>query len=116
MAPGLDLSPYSFDSVAVNAIVVWLIEKLKNSQAPLAGWLSQQTPRAMRAVAALTACLSAAGMQAQWSYADTGGTLALSGITVNAVLLFVWYAAKNLIFQEVIYQGVFKKRNGTPTP
>lgn len=113
MVPGLDLSPYSLDSVAVNGIIVWLIEKLKASQAPLLGWVSQQTPKAMRVVAALAACISAAGMQAQWSYAEAaGGTLVVSGITVNAVLLFLWYAAKNLIFQEIIYQGVFKKKNG----
>lgn len=112
--PPFDPSAYSFDSIAVNVLTVWAIQKLK-----LTGrvqWISEATPRVTQFVSVAAAAVTAAGMSITWDMSTGTGTLTIAGITVGSVATFLWLTAKNLGFQHVIYQIAFRApvQEGTP--
>ncbi|TXH54872.1 MAG: hypothetical protein E6Q97_09965 [Desulfurellales bacterium] len=104
-----DTSTYSFDPIAINAIVVWLIQQMKKSDA--LGFIGDNTPNATRLISAIGASLTAAGMS--WTWNADGGVLTITGISAASVAVFGWSVAKNYLFQHVIYKAAFKEPSTT---
>lgn len=113
---GIDLSQYSFDSIAVNVVAAWVIQKMKASQLPIFAWISDKTPTTTRLLSVLVAALSAAGMTVSWTYADTGYALGISGITATSVATFLWSVLKNYVFQYGAYKTMFQPPRATKEP
>lgn len=99
-----DPSSYSFDSVALNIVVVWIIQRLKLASSM--SWISDATPKVTKIVSVVAATLTSAGMSVNWD--ASGGVLTISGISAGAVVLFVWLTIKNVCFQHIIYHTAFK--------
>lgn len=106
-ASTFDPSSYSFDSVALNGVVVFVIQQMKLSNSRLFSWISCNTPFITRAVAVVGAAITASAMSVNWSEAAGVGTLTISGITPENMALFAWQIIKNLMFQHGIYKSVF---------
>lgn len=105
-----DPSSYSFDSVAINGLAVWIIQRLKMSNGVFA---FIREGRVVQIIGALVAALTAAGMAVDWTVAGGSGTLTITGITVGGVISFLWLTVKNVVFQHLIYHGTYgRKTNG----
>ena len=106
----IDLSQYSFDSVAVNMVVAWLIQKIKLSGWPVFNWINSNTPKTTAFISVVMAAVTAAGMSVDWQSAGGAGTLMISGITLSNVALFIWYVIKNTAFQHGAYKVMFQAK------
>ena len=102
-----DPSSYSFDSVALNIVVVWIIQRLKLAKSM--SWINDATPKVTKIVSVAAATLTSAGMSVNWE--ASGGVLIISGITAGSVVLFAWLTIKNVCFQHLIYHSAFKPKN-----
>jgi len=110
--PNIDISQYSFDSVAINVVVAWAIQFMKDSTSPLFKWITNFTPMTTRFVAAIAAALTAVGMSTSWTCTDDKGcTFAIAGITLASVANLIWYTLKNYAFQHLAYQVGFNPKN-----
>lgn len=98
-----DPSSYSFDSVAINGVCVWLIQMLKKSDWKLFAGINEGAP--VRLVSLIVAALAAAGMTVDWTSVNGVGTLALSGISISSGLALV----KNMLFQHIGYKMTYGK-------
>jgi hypothetical protein len=102
------ISQFNFDSVAVNVVAAWAIQKMKSSQLPLFSWISVNTPATTRLVSIAVAALSAAGMTVSWTYAESGYALGITGITVQSTLTYAWAVLKAYCFQYGAYKTMFQ--------
>lgn len=102
----VDFNQYSFDTVAVNVIVAWLIQKMKVSDMRIFAWISQNTPKVNVLVSVVLAAVTAAGMTVDWQ--QDAHTLTITGISLTNVLIFLWYIIKNVAFQHGAYKAIFK--------
>lgn len=96
-----DPSSYSFDSVAINGVCVWLIQQIKKSNWKGLAGISEGAP--VRILSVVVAALAAAGMTADWTTVNGVGTLAISGISVSSAVALV----KNVVFQHVGYKVAY---------
>lgn len=87
----------------VNGVASFLIEVAKKSKSPLLNWVSPETPWVTRFLAILAASATAVGIHYQYG----NGTLAISGLSVSAVALFLWHVAQNYMFQKAWWKLVF---------
>lgn len=104
--PPFDPSSYSFDSVALNVLVVWVIQRLKLAE--WFPWVTEATPAMTKLVSVLAATFTAAGMAVSWTVEQGSGTLVISGITGGSIVTFLWLIVKNVAFQHIIYKAGFK--------
>lgn len=104
----IDLSQYSFDTIAVNIIVAWLIQRMKLSNLSIFNWMSAATPKINVLVSVTLASLTAAGMAVNWQDGGQTHTLMISGISWVNCFLFVWYVIKNVAFQHGAYKMMFQ--------
>lgn len=93
--------------VTAAAVVVWLLQWLKNSKFP---WVSSITDKTNRALSALAAAAVAVGVR--WDFDLDKGTLLVTGLTIAAALSFLGQFVSQFAFQELIYRGTVKKPNG----
>jgi hypothetical protein len=89
--------------IKVNGMASWVIQKLKDSKAPILGWIGTNTPWVTRAVALAAASLTAVGIH--WTY--TGSTLMVTGLSLTAIVTVLWNLAQNYLFQHAWYKTVF---------
>ena len=101
-------SQFNFDSIAVNVVAAWAIQKMKASQLPIFSWISNKTPATTRLVSIAVAALSAAGMSVSWTYAASGYVLGIEGITVQSVATFLWAVLKSYCFQYAAFKTMFQ--------
>ena len=94
--------------LAVNAIVVWLIQKLKLNKAGATKWMNENTPWVTRLIAAAAAGLTAIGID--WQFAADSGTLTVTGIDIATIGVLGWETAKNYVAQHLMYHIGFKKK------
>ena len=90
--------------VTLSAVVVVILQHLKS--ASWFPWLTQETEKAKRIVAAFAAALTAIGIH--YNYDATTGTLMFTGITVAAIGHGIWHWIQSYAFQEVLYKGAFR--------
>jgi hypothetical protein len=102
------ISQFNFDSLAINVVAAWAIQKMKASQLPVFSWISSKTPATTRLVSVAIAALSAAGMTMSWTYSESGYAFGISGITVQSVLTFLWAVLKSYCFQYGAYKTMFQ--------
>jgi hypothetical protein len=102
------ISQFNFDSIAINVVAAWAIQKMKASQWPVFGWISNKTPGTTRLVSVLVAGLSAAGMTMSWTYSASGYAFGISGITAESVVTFAWAVLKSYVFQYGAYKTMFQ--------
>jgi len=87
----------------LSAISVVFIQWLKKSS--WFPWLSDESSKvSLRIVSGLTAFATAAGLH--WTYND--GTLTITGLTLMAVATALWAWLKQMVFNELIFQGAVK--------
>jgi hypothetical protein len=100
-----DPSSYSFDSVALNAIIAYGIRYMRNSSN--FKFISRYTPGMTKAVSAILAAATASLMTVTWDIDQGGsGTLTIAGITVANVASFLWLLVKNYTFQGIGMAGM----------
>jgi hypothetical protein len=87
--------------ISAGAVAVFLIQKLKGWSA--LPWISRLTPAVNRAVAILSAFLTAIGVH--FAYSAVNHTLIISGLTLTGILGMVWVWIKQFALQEYIYQS-----------
>jgi len=95
----------------VQAIAVWLIQKLKQSKA--FPWLTQNSAIANRVVAFAVAFLSAAGITYHWM--GTTGTLIINGLNWDTIEQALWTAGAGIVTNEVTYMLLQIKAQTTST-
>lgn len=108
----------SLDSVAMNIVVAFLIQKMKLSSRPIFKWITTATPKINLLVSVILAAATAAGMSVNWTDSGATHTLAVSGISWTSFFMFVWYTIKNFAFQYTAYKTAFKqsKEDAVPPP
>ena len=96
--------------VTAAAIVVWLIQYLKNSDR--FPWLRVDTDILSRVVSVLLGTASASGILIAygWSGETSTFTFSASGLTLEHVAKFVWQIATSVTIQELVYRGAVKKK------
>lgn len=94
--------------VTISAIVVAALQWLKGSS--WFPWLTTESEKANRAVAAVLALASAIGIHLAWNHGDVPGTymLQVSGITLMGIAGGVWAWAKSFVFQQIIFRATVK--------
>lgn len=98
-------APGATDPLVTSAIVVWLIQKAKESNLSWLSHISQENPGLLRLLAALGATLTAAGLTWTW---DASGTLTVNGLTASNLLSFMGLIVKQYIEQYLVYKVGFK--------
>lgn len=89
------------------AMVVYVIQFMKNSDLPIFAWISEHTKNVNRLVSTVAAILVAGGIT--WTYDGEAGRLVLEGITQPNVMHALWAVASQLVMQQVGYDVVLKK-------
>jgi len=96
------------DTLAIptlSAISVMAIQWLK--KASWFPWLSDTSSNfVLRLTSVFTAFAAAAGIH--WTYSAEQGTLAVSGLTVAAILPALWAWLKQIVFNELVFQTAVK--------
>src|SRR5277367_3179385 len=87
--------------ITAGAVSVFIIQKLKGWSA--LPWISHWTPMVNRAVAIISAFLTAVGIHIAYSSVDH--TLVISGLTLTLGLGMVWVWIKQFALQEYVYQS-----------
>lgn len=87
------------------ALVVYAIQWAKKSGA--IPWLHEHTRALNRLVSAILAAIAAFGID--WTYDATHGTLLITGLTLASILTSGWEFLKQLVIQQMIYDGVVDK-------
>ena len=93
--------------ITASAVIVWLMQQLKNAK-----WfpaITHQTGRLNRIVAVILAAGAAIGIHATFDQA--AGTLMITGLTATGLAHGAWMWLKSFALQEIIYQGAVNKPN-----
>lgn len=98
-------------AVIVQAIAVWVIQKLKDS--PRFTWLSKYSKTANRVTAVAVATLSAAGITWQWNAAQ--GDFVIHGLVWATIQQGIWTYAAALVSNELVYMAVQTKNQAAAT-
>ena len=90
--------------LVVNAIVVFVMQKLKKSELKFLSWFHEESPDWLpRVIAAGAASLTAIGIH--WQFAD--GTLVISGLDFEAMLTLGFAATQQYIQQFVLFKLMY---------
>lgn len=89
-------------NVLANVFAVFLQEQMKGSDSRLLRWVNERTPWANRALAAVLAALTSAGISYQYSPAL--GELHVTGITVENAAKFLTTVGGNYAVQWFLYK------------
>ena len=95
----------------IQAIAVWLIQKLKQSKA--FPWLTQNSAIANRIVAFGIAFIAAAGITYRWNAAQ--GVLTINGLMWSTIEQGLWTAGAALVTNEITYLLIQLKAQATST-
>lgn len=87
--------------ITAGAVSVFIIQKLKGWSA--LPWITHLTPTVNRAVAIVSAFLTAVGIHIAYSSVDH--TLVISGLTLTGILGMMWVWIKQFALQEYVYQS-----------
>lgn len=90
--------------VKVNGFASFIIQRMKDSQAPAFKWISTNAPWATRSVGFLAATATAIGIH----YTYHSGTLIITGITLTAIITGCWNIFQNFVFQHAWHKVAFK--------
>ncbi len=107
METGTDITAH----LTTGAVVVYLIEWAKRSQ-----WvpIDASTKVVNRIINVVLAAVVALGID--WSYDAAAGTLMITGLTVSAVVGAGWEFLKQLMAQQILYDGVVAPKLMKPPP
>ena len=96
--------------ITAAAIVVWLIQYLKNSDR--FPWLRVDTDLLSRIVSVILGAASASGVLIAYGWAPETSTFTFSasGLTIAHVVQFIWSVATSVTIQELVYRGAVKKK------
>lgn len=94
--------------VTISAIVVALLQWLK--QSPWFPWLTTESEKLNRVIAAMLAAFTAIGIHIAWNHGAAPGTymVEVSGLTLMGVLSGMWAWAKSFVFQQIIFRATVK--------
>lgn len=84
----------------VSTVIVFVLQALKKWK--YFPWLNEQSKRVTRVVAAIASAAAGVGIHAQWNHA--AGVLTISGLSLTAVVSFLWIWLKSHAMQEGIYR------------
>lgn len=101
----------TMDSLVTSAVVVWLIQKAKESSLPWLRHVSTDNPGLIRILAAVGATLTAAGLA--WTWDASQHTLTITGLTFENAVMFLWLTAKQYVEQYLVYKVGFKPKDST---
>jgi hypothetical protein len=87
--------------ITASAMAVFIIQRMKNWSA--LPWITHWTPMVNRAVAILSAFLTAIGVHI--AYSSVEHTLLISGLTLTGILGMMWVWVKQFALQEYVYQS-----------
>jgi hypothetical protein len=87
--------------ITAGAVSVFIIQRMKSWSA--LPWITHWTPMVNRAVAIVSAFLTAVGIHIAYSSVDH--TLVISGLTLTGVLGMLWVWIKQFALQEYVYQS-----------
>lgn len=92
--------------VVISGLIGYSLEFLKKTR--FFPWLTMETKRANRAVAWLIALCAAIGIHFQFD--ATAGQLVITGLTLTGITHGLWEYAKQLVLQQLIYDGVIHEK------
>jgi hypothetical protein len=87
--------------ITAGAMAVFIIQRMKNWSA--LPWITHWTPMVNRAIAILSAFLTAVGVHI--AYSSVEHTLLISGLTLTGILGMMWVWVKQFALQEYVYQS-----------
>ena len=97
------------DQIGISAVIAWvvsqLIELLKKWTA--LPWMNQTTETVNRIVAAILAAATAVGITMH--YDPAAGTLVIAGLSLSAILTFVFQILFQWVMQKFWYKTIIKK-------
>ncbi len=100
-------SNLAVNQLTIAAGIVAFIQWLKKSNLPIFSWINAGTGRLNRIVSVVCAAASAQGIGVTW---DTEKhALTLTGLTLAAVLGFLWHWIQQFGLQEWIYRSAIYK-------
>lgn len=98
--------------LSISAIIVQLIEGLKNSKT--ISWINHESTWTNRAVALLFAAMSGLGLG--YMYDSTAGVFTITGLQFSHIFNTLWTTATSYGTQYLIYKGVIRKGDPGQVP
>lgn len=99
--------------VTLSGIAVALLQWFKKSS--WFPWLTKESAKLNRIVAAVIAALNAIGVHLAWSSGSVAGSYSIlvSGLTLTGVATGIWVWLKMFVFQQIIYHSTVKDAAAT---
>lgn len=96
------------DQLVIAVVAAWAIEQLKQSK--YFPFITQETSKLNRAVAALLSALGTVGILVghTWSPQTHTLTITISGLSLGSVLTFAWRTFGEYIYMKIFYHAALK--------
>ena len=95
--------------LAMSAIIVWLIQRVKSSQK--IPWVHNTTDRLNRILAMILAVIASFGIHFEPIQRDAithSATIHITGLGVSSIADGIWGSVQNFVLQQLTYHGFVK--------